>query len=67
MKRSINPREQLALFFRAGLRSNGTKRERRLYKRLWARVRRLDPEFRSSEAARMRVESKRPGLKEADA
>jgi len=62
-----DPREQLALFFRAGFKTNGTKRERRLYQKLWKRVRQLDPEFRRSEAARMREQSKKPGVKEADA
>jgi hypothetical protein len=63
----LPPREALALFFRAGLKSSGTKRERRLYKRLWARVRRLDPEFRRAEAARMREASLDPEVKKADA
>ncbi len=62
-----DPREQLAEFFRAGRKSNGSRRERRLYKRIWARVRRLDPEYRRAEAARMRDQACRPGVKEADA
>lgn len=49
-----DPRAQLALFYRAGFKSNGAVWERRLYKRLWARVRRLDIDFRRSEAARSR-------------
>lgn len=64
----LSPREALALFFRAGLKSNGTLRERRLYQRLWARVKRAeDPEFRAREAARMREKSRDPEVKKADA
>jgi hypothetical protein len=63
----LAPREALALFFRAGLNSNGRKWERRLYKRLWVRVRRLDPEFRLRDADRMRVQSRLPEVKKADA
>lgn len=63
----LTPREALALFFRAGLNSNGRKWERRLYKRLWARVRRLDPECRRVDAARMRAQSLLPEVKKADA
>lgn len=63
----LAPREALALFFRAGLNSNGRKWERRLYKRLWVRVRRLDPEFRLRDAARMREQSRLPEVQKADA
>jgi hypothetical protein len=62
-----DPREQLARFFLAGFKSNGAAWERRLYKRLWARVQRLDPEVRRAEAARMRAHSKLPEVKIADA
>lgn len=62
-----DPRAQLALFFRAGFKSNGARWERRLYKRLWARVRRLDPKFRDAEAERMREQSHEPRVKKADA
>jgi hypothetical protein len=68
MKPELSPREALALFFRAGLNSNGTKRERRLYKRLWNRVKRAeDPSFRAREAARMRGRRLDPDVKKADA
>jgi len=46
-----DPREQLALFLRVGFRSNGAGWERRLYKRLHARVRRLERRQRLHEAA----------------
>jgi hypothetical protein len=63
----LAPREALALFFRAGFKSNGHVWERRLYKMLWARIQRLNPEVRRSDAARMREASKRPEVKAADA
>ncbi|MGH9728446.1 MAG: hypothetical protein ACRD4V_07630 [Candidatus Acidiferrales bacterium] len=64
---ALDPRGQLALFHRAGFRSNGAKWERRLYKRLWARVQRLDQNIRREQAARMREQNKKPEVKKADA
>lgn len=67
INRNISPREALALFFRIGFRTTGAKFERRLYKRLWARVHRLNPAVRKKDADRMREQSRRPEVKEADA
>ena len=67
LDKTNDPRAQLALFFQAGFKSNGEAWERKLYKTLWARVRRLDAAFRRKEAARMRMTSQLPGFKEADA
>jgi hypothetical protein len=49
-----DPRARLALFFKAGFKSNGTAWERRLYKRLWAAVQRLEAGVRREQAARSR-------------
>jgi hypothetical protein len=62
---TLAPREALAAFFRAGLKSTGTPRERRIYKTLWARVKRLDPAVRQRDTDRMRTYRNTPEGKKA--
>src|ERR1700723_1178983 len=61
----LGPREALAAFFRAGFKSTGTPRERRIYKTLWARVKGLDPEVRRLNASQRRAYCSTPKGKNA--
>lgn len=67
---NIPPRQALALFHRAGLLTNDGGWQERLYKKLWARVRRLDSQFRRAEAARsakrLAAVKSNPSLREHD-
>lgn len=58
-------RQQLALFHRAGFKSNGEAWERRLYRKLYMRMCRRDREFRRKESAGKRRRRKLPGRKAA--
>ena len=61
-----DPHAALEAFFAAGHKSNGSMKERRLYKKLWQRVRSLDPAFRLKRSEQGRARRANPRHRAAD-
>lgn len=60
---SLEPRKQLATFYMLGYRSEGSRFERRLYQRIWWRIRMSDPSNRAEINAKRRENAARHRIK----